>query len=197
MNKQGMMMKKYLTIIITSAALITNFTSFSTTATEGDFYKFVSVGLTHYGDLANLKLSNTEIDLVPEVAFGLGKKYHLNEDWQLSTEISVNYAKAHFSGLVENDNVSIMTQGQQSFSGNYESLGLWATSRFKYISLSENVSPFIELAVGAVQTNHATLLGEEKNNGIAYKAITGLEFEVANDMTFSIGFGLSDNDNSF
>ena len=38
--------------------------------------------------------------------------------------------------------------------------------------------------------------GEEKNSGLGYKTITGLEFEIANDMTFSIGFGLSDNDNN-
>jgi opacity protein-like surface antigen len=188
-----MMMKKSLVIMLTCSALITSFTA---TATDDELYKFVGFSLTQYDNLANLDLSHTEIDLVPEVIFGLGKKYQLNNGWQLATEISMHYAKAHFSGLVKNDSVSNMTQGQQSFSGNYEALGLWATSRFNYVGLSDNISPFIELGVGVVQTNHGTLFGEEKNQGIAYKAITGLEFEVAKDMTFSFGIGFSDNDNN-
>jgi len=188
-------MKKPLVIIITCAVLISNFMSFSATAKDDEIYKFVGFGLTHYDDLANLDLSHTKIDLVPEVSLGLGKTYQLNKDWQLSTEVSLHYAKAHFSGFVESNSVNNFSQEQQSFSGHYDALGLWATSRFNYVSLSENVSPFIELAVGAVQTNHGTLFGEEKNQGLAYKAITGLEFEVAKDMTFSFGIGFSDNDN--
>jgi len=195
MNKQGMMMKKTVATIIACTVLAGNFTSFSAAA-DDESYKFVGFGLTHYDDLANLDLSHIEIDLVPEVSFGLGKNYQLNADWQLSTEISLHYAKAHFNGFVENESENSFSQEQQSFTGNYEALGLWATSRFKYVSLSENVSPFIELAVGVVQTNHGTLFGEEKNKGIAYKAITGLEFEIDNDMTLSIGFGLSDNDDN-
>jgi len=195
MIKQGTMMKKSLAIIIVSSALALNCASFSATAGD-DTYKFVGFSLAHYDDLANLSLSHTEIDLVPEISFGLGKNYQLNEDWQLATEISIHYAKAHFSGLVENTSDNTLSQGQ-AFSGNYQALGLWATSRLKYLSLSENVAPFIELGIGAVQKNHATLFGEEKNNGIAYKVVTGLEFEVANDMTFSIGVGFSDNDDNF
>jgi hypothetical protein len=186
------MMKNYLKIILASTAFAGSFTAM---ATDNEYYKFVGLGLNHYDNLANLDLSHTEIDLVPEIFFGLGKKYQLNEDWQLLNEISLHYAKTHFSGFVENDRANNFSQ-EQSFSGNYEALGLWATSRFNYVSLSEKVSPFIELAVGVVQTNHGTLFGEDKNNDIAYKAITGLEFEVSNDITFSIGFGLSDNDNS-
>ena len=189
-------MKTSSAIIITLAALVTNFTSFAATEFDDEPYKIVGFSLTHYDDLANLNLSHTEINLVPEFSFGLGKKYQLNEDWQLATEISLHYAKTHFRGRVENNSLINLPQGQQAFSGKYKALGLWATSRFKYVSLSEDVSPFIELAVGVVQTNHGTLFGEENNSGIAYKAITGLEFQVANDMTFSFGFGLSDNDSN-
>jgi hypothetical protein len=188
-----MMMKNYLKIIIACTAFAGSFTAM---ATDDDTYKFVGFGLTHYDNLVNLDLSHSKIDLVPEVSLGLGKKYQLNEDWQLSVEVSLHYAKAHFSGFLESNSVNNFSQEQQSFSGNYEASGLWATSRFNYVSLSEKVSPFIELAVGAVQTNHGTLFGEEKKQGFAYKAITGVEFEVANDMTFSIGFGLSDNDDN-
>ncbi|MBA6365041.1 hypothetical protein H4J42_14960, partial [Colwellia sp. BRX8-8] len=94
----------------------------------------------------------------------------------------------------ENVDANHLSKERQVSSGNYQSLGLWATSRFNYVSLSDNVSPFIELALGAVQTNQSALFGEEKNQQIAYKAIAGLEFEVAEKMTFSIGVGLSDND---
>lgn len=168
--------------------------SFSVAATD-DTYTFAGFSLTHYSGLANLELSKVDIDLVPEVSFGFGKKYQLNQDWELATEISLHYAKAQFSGVVETDSLNNTFQEQQSFSGNYEALGLWATSRFKYVSLSENVSPFIELGIGAVETNHGTLFGEETNHGLSYKALTGLEFEMDNDVSFSIGIGLSDNDN--
>jgi opacity protein-like surface antigen len=195
-NKQGIKMKKSIAIMITCGVLVSHLVSFLAIATDDESYAFVGFGLSHYDNLANLALSETQIDLVPEVYFGVGKRYQLNNDWQLATEVSIHYAKAHFSGLAENTSVNSFSAGQQTFSGNYDALGLWATSRFKYVSLSENVSPFIELAVGAVQTNHSTLFGEEKNQGLAYKAITGVEFEVANDMTLSIGFGLSDNDDN-
>jgi hypothetical protein len=188
-----MMMNKSLVIMLLGSCFAT---SISVVANDDEPYKFVALSLTKYDSLKNVDLSHTTIDLAPEISFGVGKNYQLNEDWQVATEISLHYAKAHFSGLVEKTSVNNFSVGQQTFSGNYDALGLWATSRFKYVSLSENVSPFIELAVGAVQTNHSTLFGEEKNQGLAYKAITGLEFEVANDMTFSIGFGLSDNDNN-
>ena len=123
---------------------------------------------------------------MPEIFFGVGKNYQLNQDWDLATEVSFHYAKAHFSGVVETHNMNHMSENQQAFSGNYEALGIWATSRFKYVSLSENVTPFIELAVGVVETNHGTLFGEEKNHDIGYKAVTGLQFEIAEDITFSI-----------
>ena len=93
-------MKNYLRIIIASTAFAGSFTAM---ATDNEYYKFVGLGLNHYDNLANLDLSHTEIDLVPEIFFGLGKKYQLNEDWQLSNEISLHYAKTHFSGFVEND----------------------------------------------------------------------------------------------
>ena len=193
-------MRKYLIMLVTCSSFISSTSSFSAKASGDDSYKFVSFGLSYVNevtDLTNLNLSQIEVDLVPEISFGLGKHYRLNEDWQIASEVSFRYAKAHFSGLVENTHVSKLPQGQKNYSGNYQTLGLWATSRFKYVSLSESVSPFIEVAVGAVQTNHATLFGEEKNNAIAFKAVTGLEFEVANDMTFSIGVGFSDNDDNF
>jgi hypothetical protein len=199
-----MMKKSLIAMLISSVVIssaITSLVSFSAQAND-DTYTFVGVSLTHYNDLANLDLSRVDIDLVPEVSLGYGKNYQLNQDWLLSTKISLHYAKAHFSGFVDSDvflteqNFSTASELNTKVSGNYEALGLWATSRFQYMSFSENVTPFVELAIGAVETNHGTLFGEEKNRGIRYKAITGLAFEVANDVTFSIGFGLSDDDNN-
>lgn len=189
-------MKKSLTILVACLTLTPMVTSASAAEMNDDTYKFIGFGLTHYDDLENLELSNVDIDLVPEVFVGFGKNYQLNQNWQLATEISLHYAKAHFNGLVENTTDEGFSMGKQEFSGNYEALGLWATSRFKYVGFSEKVSPFIELAVGAVETNHGTLFGEENNRDISYKAVTGLEFEIDNDMTFSIGLGVSDNDNN-
>jgi len=190
-------MKKCLAITIITTALASYVTSFSSSAADDVFYKFVSFGLIYNDGLGNLAPSRSEIDLMPEISFGLGKNYQLNEDWQLATEFSLQYAQTNFSVMAEHENMKNFSQNQSSFSGDYREVGLWATSRFKYVNLTENVSPFIELAVGVVQTNQATLFGEEKNNGIAFKAVTGLEFEVAQDMTFSIGVGLSDNDDNF
>jgi hypothetical protein len=190
-----MMMKKYLTLIL-STAIASTLMSFPTLAADENSYTFVGFGLTHYNDLANLELSKVDIDLVPEVSLGFGKNYMLNQDWELSTEVSLHYAKAHFSGVIDANDMNNTYQAQQTFSGNYEALGIWATSRFKYVSLSESVTPYIELAVGAVETNYGTLFGEEKDHGLAYKAVAGLQFEIANDVTFSLGFGTSDNDNS-
>jgi hypothetical protein len=195
MKKQGMMMNKYLAITL-STVITSTLMSFSATAADEETYTFVGFGLTNYNDLANLELSKHDIDLVPEVSFGIGKKYQLNQDWQLATEISLQYAKAHFSGVVVGNDMNNLSQNQQYFSGNYEALGIWATTRFKYVGLSEKVSPFIELAVGGVETNHATLFGEEKNHGLAYKAIAGVEFEIFKDVSFSLGFGTSNNDNN-
>jgi opacity protein-like surface antigen len=193
-NKQGMKMNKSIAIMITCGALVSHLVSFSAIATDEESYAFVGFGLSHYDNFANLAISETQIDLVPEVYLGVGQRYQLNDDWQLATEVSIHYAKAYFSGLAENVDANHLSKELQVSSGNYQSLGLWATSRFNYVSLSDNVSPFIELALGAVQTNQSALFGEEKNQQIAYKAIAGLEFEVADKMTFSIGVGLSDND---
>jgi len=195
MKKQEMIMNKYLALIL-STAISSTFISFSATANDEDTYTFVSFGLTNYNDLANLEMDKVDIDFVPEVAFGFGKNYQLNQDWELATEVSLQYAKAHFSGFVENNHMNNLSQNQQYFSGDYEALGIWATTRFKYLGFSEKVSPFVELAVGAVETNHATLFGEEKNHGLAYKAVAGVEFEIVKDVSFSLGFGTSNNDNN-
>jgi len=195
MNKQGMMMKKYLALIL-STAITSTLMSFSTLAADEDTYSFVGFGLSHHNDLANLELSKVDIDLVPEISFGFGKNYTLNQDWELSTEVSIKYAKAHFSGVIESNDMNNALQSQQAFSGNYEALGIWATSRFKNVSFSEKITPFVELGVGAIQTNYGTLFGEEKDHGLAYKAVAGLQFEIATDVTFSLGFGTSDNDNN-
>lgn len=188
-------MKKYLTLLL-STAITSTLMSFSATAADEESYTFVGFGLMHYNNLANLELSKVDIDLVPEVSFGFGKNYSLNQDWELATEVSLHYAKAHFSGVIAANDINDSYQEQQTFSGNYEALGIWATSRFKYVSFSSKVTPFIELAVGAVETNYGTLFGEEKNHGLAYKAVAGLQFEIATDVTFSLGFGTSNNDNN-
>ncbi|WP_295027813.1 outer membrane beta-barrel protein [Shewanella sp.] len=195
-------MKKPLVNFLSYVALVTTIASFSAAASDDEPYTFVGFGLSQYNDLDNLDLSKVDIDLVPEIFVGFGKQYQLNEDWLLATEVSLHYAKTHFSGYVESTAEHDSFQGQEAFSatyasGNYEALGLWATSRFNYLGLSERVSPFIELAVGMVETNHGTLLGEEKNHGIGYKAVTGLEFEAANNMTISLGYGISNNDSKF
>jgi len=195
MNKQGMTMKKYLTLMITTA-ISSALLSFSAAATDEDSYSFIGFSLTKYDNLANLELSKIDIDLVPEVSLGIGKNYSLNQDWVLATEVSLHYAKTSFNGVVETNDMNNLYQNQQAFSGNYESLGLWATTRFKNVNFSPNVTPFVELGIGAVETNHSTLFGEEKNHGLAYKAVAGLQFEVATDVTFSLGFGTSNNDNN-
>jgi hypothetical protein len=167
------------------------------TATADDgVYKFVGLSLSHHEKLADLDYSKLNIDLMPQVSFGFGKNYQLSPDWTVATELSISYAKTHFSGI---DNSVSTYNHDNSFSGTYvsgeyEALGLWATSRFKYVSLSEKVTPFVELGLGVIKTNHGTLFGEEENHGMAYKASTGLAFEIANDMTFSFGVGLSNND---
>lgn len=190
-------MNKSLATIIATCVLTSTVASYSAVASDDESYTFVGFGLSHYENLNNLSLSETDIDLVPEFFFGVGKNYQLNNDWQLATELSLHYAKAHFSGVIEPESDDYLPESKHAFSGNYQALGLWASSRFKYVSMSDNVSPFVEIAIGAVQTNHSTLFGEEKNHGIAYKAVTGLEFAVANDVTFSLGFGVSNNDDNF
>ena len=54
-------MKKYLTLLL-STAITSTLMSFSATAADEESYTFVGFGLMHYNNLANLELSKVDID---------------------------------------------------------------------------------------------------------------------------------------
>lgn len=169
-------------IFILSTSVLINVNA---VASDEDVYHFVNLGVVKHSEFSDLELNQVDLSFTPEVSFGVGQSIQLNSDWQFDSEVSLNFSITDVSGF---------DQRNEKVSGNYKEMGIWGTGRFNYTSFSENITPFIELGIGAVQTQYDTEFGEEKNHGLAYKVITGVAVHLENKMSISLAMGVSDND---
>lgn len=149
-------------------------TSTMVQADETPIYGLMSTGLGQSNIEFDVDGQKFKTQAAPHFELGLGKTYQLNEDWTLDNQLSFRYSKAGISGL----------------QGNYTEQGLWHTSTLKNHNLLNFATPFVEVAVGAVDTSLNTAALHHSEQFVAYEVNAGLEFEITD--WFSISFSVGD-----
>jgi opacity protein-like surface antigen len=134
-------------------------------------------------------------------SFGLGliKIIPLNNDWEVSQSIELNYATSQFSGNYRTDNTSNAFSDGRLFDvdGKYQEIALIGSIKVKKLHVFENISPYIEASVGLINAkNRFDSPLESKNDRqwkLGYKLSTGVAFDIGEGNSIAFGIGFSDN----
>ena len=123
--------------------------------------------------------------LVPKFSIRAAQDHKLNQDWQLSSGISIDYSQA---------DLQISTEQQASLKTRLENTGLWLDSKLSYQSFDQQLTPFVQVSVGKIygEYNNGTRQTSDWQTG--YKLTTGLEFNLTKGSTISFGIGASNID---
>lgn len=161
-------------------AALSIFVSHIAVATESESYRFVGLGIFNNDGLVAPKHADFSSDFASEIETGMGWRYRLDESWVLESELSVSYAT---SNIADND---------YAYGGRLDNIGLWSTLRVKNQNWFENVSPFAEVSVGAVDVRYDQNQQRQSEWVGGYKASLGLEFDVFENGSVAIAVGTSD-----
>lgn len=169
-------------IIIASFSILM---SSSLQANSHKLYSFVGLELSK----PTIKLTEQNVtfnqNITPKFSFGLGKIFQLDENWQLISEISLDYSSSSIKRNTTTNNLS---------SGRFNELGLWTSAKLKRNNIFQHVAPFVELSVGTVNANYKFNGDTSKDRLTGYKAMAGLEFNIADKSTLSVAVGYSNFD---
>lgn len=168
---------KYLIPIIT----MTYFSFTPVMAEELQPQYFYGAALSHVDMLATPEQSKVSAKYVPTVFVGVGYEFNLDNDWKLEWNNSLNFSKA---------NISAIEMSVPEYSA-LTNVGLWSHAKLKYTGLFNHASPFIKAGVGLVNVDYS-LDGQANNTwDTATNLQAGIEFELSEGSTISIGFGKS------
>jgi opacity protein-like surface antigen len=158
----------------------------STFTTAAESYRMLAVGASQHNYLTDTEQLTFISDWSPTIAAGIGYRVELNANWQLESELSIEYSQVQFSA----QDVHTVTASQ----GQVDALGLWASSRLIRKDWFDKVSPFLELGIGGVRLDYQTTHVSTHDQVNSYRLAAGLQFELANRMSLSLAVGTSNTD---
>ena len=152
---------------------------------EQDYYKFAGISFNQGLFMAVPENYDIDTNLTTGFTLGIGQVYELSPQWDLDTTLRLEY-----------NNVRLTPENAvaEERSGRLENLGLWADGTFSYNGLSDTFRPFVQVGVGQV---YGSFNNQQENiHGFesGYRAGVGIEFDLVNDITFSIAFMKSEVD---
>jgi len=160
-----------------------------------DHYNFISFGLSKINDIPEFDVSSVNSDIAPAVSVGVGKRYFLEDDWRIDTEIALNASRTYFEGTVQNENLA-RNEKLTKVSGNFEEMGVWGSAKFIKSKALGDVSPYIGVGVGMVHRDinmtRITDFDQSSQLGIAYRVSSGLSYELDNNATISLEAAYTD-----
>jgi opacity protein-like surface antigen len=140
---------------------------------------FYGSALSHVDMLATPIQSEVKAKYVPSIFVGMGYEFNLGNDWIVEWDNSLNFSQANISPID-------MPVAEYSTLTN---VALWSDTKLKYTGLFEHASPFIKAGVGLIHVNYS-VDGQSNNTwDTATNLQAGIEFELSEDSTISIGFG--------
>ena len=142
---------------------------------------FVSLGIAKTDYFESTENSQYHSSWSPVIGVGLGHELQLSENWSFESELRLDLSTASIrrDSSFGTDNTQLKTTS------------LWIVGKIKRDQLFENTSPFVSLELGRVNLDYQFDQETMNKNITAYKAIAGLEFDLENDMSVSVGVGMS------
>ena len=160
-----------------------------------EYQPYFSLGVSHNQDvdITNFKIKRQ--NLSRSVGFGLIKSLQLNNHWQVSKSIELNYLTTQFSGSFGAEQSNAFGNSRSfGVDGKYQEVALYGSVKVKKLHVFENLSPYIEASVGLINGKSRFSSPFDSRNDVqwklGYKLSTGLEFNIGegNSIVFGVGF---------
>lgn len=146
-----------------------------------EIYPFVSLGIAKTNYFESTDDYQYHSSWSPILGVGLDHELQLSENWSFESELRLDFSTASIrrGSSFGTDNTQLKTTG------------LWIAGKIKRDRLFENISPFVSVELGRVNLDYQFDQEAMNKNITAYKAIAGIEFDLENDMSVSVGVGMS------
>lgn len=162
-----------------------------------EYQPYFSLGVSHNQDVDITNFEMKQQNLSKSLGFGLIKSLQLNNNWQVSKSIELNYLTTQFSGNFGAEQSNAFGNSRLfGVDGKYQEVALYGSVKVKKLHGFENLSPYIAASVGLINGKSRLNSPFDSRNDVqwklGYKLSTGLEFNIGEGNSIAFGVGFTD-----
>ena len=162
-----------------------------------EYQPYFSLGVSHNQDVDITNFETKQQNLSKSLGFGLIKSLQLNNNWQVSKSIELNYLTTQFSGRFGAEQSNAFGNSRSfGVDGKYQEVALYGSVKVKKLHVFESLSPYIAASVGLINGKSRFSSPFDSRNDVqwklGYKLSTGLEFNIGEGNSIAFGVGFTD-----
>jgi opacity protein-like surface antigen len=162
-----------------------------------EYQPYFSLGVSHNQDVDITNFEMKQQNLSKSLGFGLIKSLQLNNNWQVSKSIELNYLTTQFSGSFGAEQSNAFGNSRSfDVDGKYQEVALYGSVKVKKLHVFDNLSPYIAVSVGLINGKSRFSSPFDSRNDVqwklGYKLSTGLEFNIGEGNSIAFGVGFTD-----
>ena len=162
-----------------------------------EYQPYFSLGVSHNQDVDITNFEMKQQNLSKSLGFGLIKSLQLNNNWQVSKSIELNYLTTQFSGSFGAEQSNAFGDSRSfDVDGKYQEVALYGSVKVKKLHVFDNLSPYIAASVGLINGKSRFSSPFDSRNDVqwklGYKLSTGLEFNIGEGNSIAFGVGFTD-----
>jgi len=162
-----------------------------------EYQPYFSLGVSHSQDVDITNFEIKQQNLSKSLGFGLIKSLQLDNNWQVSKSIELNYLTTQFSGRFGAEQSNAFGNSRSfDVDGKYQEVALYGSVKVKKLHVFDNLSPYIAASVGLINGKSRFSSPFDSRNDVqwklGYKLSTGLEFNIGEGNSIAFGVGFTD-----
>ena len=162
-----------------------------------EYQPYFSLGVSHNQDVDITNFEMKQQNLSKSLGFGLIKSLQLDNNWQVSKSIELNYLTTQFSGSFGAEQSNAFGNSRSfDVDGKYQEVALYGSVKVKKLHVFDNLSPYIAASVGLINGKSRFSSPFDSRNDVqwklGYKLSTGLEFNIGEGNSIAFGVGFTD-----
>lgn len=162
-----------------------------------EYQPYFSLGVSHNQDVDITNFEMKQQNLSKSLGFGLIKSLQLDNNWQVSKSIELNYLTTQFSGSFGAEQSNAFDNSRSfDVDGKYQEVALYGSVKVKKLHVFDNLSPYIAVSVGLINGKSRFSSPFDSQNDVqwklGYKLSTGLEFNIGEGNSIAFGAGFTD-----
>lgn len=162
-----------------------------------EYQPYFSLGVSHNQDVDITNFEMKQQNLSKSLGFGLIKSLQLDNHWQVSKSIELNYLTTQFSGSFGAEQSNAFGDSRSfDVDGKYQEVALYGSVKVKKLHVFDNLSPYIAVSVGLINGKSRFSSPFDSRNDVqwklGYKLSTGLEFNIGEGNSIAFGVGFTD-----
>lgn len=162
-----------------------------------EYQPYFSLGVSHNQDVDITNFEIKQQNLSKSLGFGLIKSLQLDNNWQVSKSIELNYLTTQFSGSFGAEQSNAFGDSRSfDVDGKYQEVALYGSVKVKKLHVFDNLSPYIAASVGLINGKSRFSSPFDSRNDVqwklGYKLSTGLEFNIGEGNSIAFGVGFTD-----